>query len=500
MCLYAAKQASAQQAEPAAPAVADIKPLEVGDFVPEETWHIPLTFYSAADGSTKTVTLNDHRGKVIVLDFWATWCSPCLFYMPHQFALQKRFGNDVAVLPVTYEKADYVADFIRTSTYERIQPIKSEFHSVTENRSLLKHFPLNTSLPLIVVITSDGKVDAVTTPLLLTEEYVASAIASKERYAPPKRGSIAQVPPLLKYSLTDVKQYKPVYYTSISGEIDGAESIGAVDTLDGAVRVLMANSTILGLYAVGRYGHKQRDFAFAGPGTHNRRILEVGDPSLYDHYQDGNYRTVFDLTWRRENCYTYESVLPAHREQQYKQLIVDDLNRFFGLYGRIEQRKVPVWVIRVSETFKPSARPLEGFRGVNNGWIKTRVKEDQYVGPNSDGYESYVENLNSQYLAGSLMSYFFQPEKGFSSPPIIDETALPPNTPINIGFPNSEELTFEEISEVLASQGILLTKEEREIPMFVLTEPGYEAAPGEKLILTKYGYLPESNFNDLFKN
>src|SRR3546814_16690449 len=72
MCLYAAKQVSAQQAEPAAAAVADIQHLKIGDVVPEETWSTPLKLWNADDNSMKNVKLNNYQGKIIILDLWTT--------------------------------------------------------------------------------------------------------------------------------------------------------------------------------------------------------------------------------------------------------------------------------------------------------------------------------------------------------------------------------------------------------------------------------------------
>src|SRR5690606_24670319 len=56
----------------------EIRPLQVGDTIPEELWNLPLEVVNHPDGK-ETITLNDYRDKkLIILDFWATWCKSCI--------------------------------------------------------------------------------------------------------------------------------------------------------------------------------------------------------------------------------------------------------------------------------------------------------------------------------------------------------------------------------------------------------------------------------------
>ncbi len=56
--------------------------------------------------SQRTVALNQFQGKPVVLNFWATWCPPCIQEMPSLVQLQKQLGDKVTIIAVSEDDDD----------------------------------------------------------------------------------------------------------------------------------------------------------------------------------------------------------------------------------------------------------------------------------------------------------------------------------------------------------------------------------------------------------
>jgi thiol-disulfide isomerase/thioredoxin len=91
--------------------------------------------FSLKDIHNKTVTLSGLRGKIVMVNFWATWCPPCRTEMPVLDEIQTRFGSQgLVVLGITDESGLTVGPFIAGTNYhptvlfDAAGKVHKEFH------------------------------------------------------------------------------------------------------------------------------------------------------------------------------------------------------------------------------------------------------------------------------------------------------------------------------------------------------------------------------------
>lgn len=76
----------------------------------------PAPGWELQDLDGKTVRLSDFKGKVVILDFWATWCPPCRAEIPGFIGLQKKYqAQGLAIVGVSVDQAssDTVKSFVQ---------------------------------------------------------------------------------------------------------------------------------------------------------------------------------------------------------------------------------------------------------------------------------------------------------------------------------------------------------------------------------------------------
>ncbi|MDM8297422.1 TlpA disulfide reductase family protein, partial [Enterocloster aldenensis] len=122
-------------------------PLKAGNKAPDFTAEL-------IDGSS--LALSDLKGKPVIINFWATWCGPCVREMPAFERLKEDFGDEIGIIAVNCgDDADTVKDFVDENGYTF--PV-----ALDENYEVAMLYPSN-SIPYTVVLDANGKITHVST-------------------------------------------------------------------------------------------------------------------------------------------------------------------------------------------------------------------------------------------------------------------------------------------------------------------------------------------------
>jgi thiol-disulfide isomerase/thioredoxin len=117
--------------------------------------------FTMKDVAGKNITLADFKGKVMLLDFWATWCGPCKVEIPHFIEFQEKYGK----------KGFQVVGISVDDTVEKLEPYVRDMKMNYPVLQGLNHDDVQDAygpilgIPVSVLISRDGKVCATHTGL-----------------------------------------------------------------------------------------------------------------------------------------------------------------------------------------------------------------------------------------------------------------------------------------------------------------------------------------------
>ncbi len=133
-----------------------------------------LLVFSTPGNSADTFQLSDYQGKVVVLDFWASWCVPCRRSFPWMNEMQQKYGDDgLVVIAVNLDnEASDASAFL--------QEYPAEFTIAYDKSRELAHKYDVQAMPSSFLIGRDGSVieSHFGFKLAKTESYEAAIIAA----------------------------------------------------------------------------------------------------------------------------------------------------------------------------------------------------------------------------------------------------------------------------------------------------------------------------------
>lgn len=350
--------------------------------------------------------LDQFKGKVVWLEFWATWCSPCISAMPHLEKLQNEFAGRLQVIAISTEKKKRLRQFMANRS-------SNLWFALDSADQLRKPFPYRL-IPHSILIDTKGTVVAITEPQNITKQVIADLIAGKKISLPLKEDHMVQ-DPWATFIAPDTVKERFVVQPKIDGLPSG-------------------------------YRRYPKDSVFK-----NRRMSMLNLPleSIYRiAYGDLPYGRTIDLTDQeaaadKGTMYCLDLIVPKGRVDDLLPALRRELKVRFNQPVSVEKRLRPVYVLTVSDSAKVKALKLS-----------TAAEEEMAGGSGTFTGNGIHISAIARYLDGF----------GLVNMPVVDETNN--SNRYDIAFTYLPEKKGD-LQQVLAGLGLQLVKQEREIDMLI---------------------------------
>ena len=273
-----------------------------------------------ANGVEKPLNLSELRGKVVILEFWATYCAPCIPYIKHFEKLQFQFGDAIKVIEISEENRDKVDAFILKKGYKNVSFAMDWGRKL--NDMFYHHF-----IPHTVVIDQDGVVLAFTSPDEIDQEVIGKLInrepvtfTMKHEYQESSYNSSSNVLQNYDQPIIVNKPKNQSYKIEFSNYKEGYATEFVKES---SSEYKFVNCPLSLMYQI-LYDQKT-----------SRVILDVNEPAKY--------------SFENQNSYCLDLSVPDFIGKSVQDIALQQLEGLFPLKSKIEVRNRKVFVLLKSD-------------------------------------------------------------------------------------------------------------------------------------------------------
>jgi len=390
--------------------------LNVGDKAPNVTLSEVINFPG------KSINVSDYHDKLLVLDFWATYCVPCVKAFPKLDSLQRKFDGRVQFLPVTWEDKDKVQKFFNRLKKQRDYVLPTAIDTV-----LYKYFvDKSNQWSGQYVWIFHGEIVGITTGKeFLTEDNIRLALSGKKIGASRSIKRNERLPDdfLHSYISPGLNSRIDLFMSSVmSRYIKGLASQPYESTTGNGIRLI--NLPLSFMYS----------YAYKLPSIYEI-LIEVDDKDFF--HPSSTKRD-------SSNLFCYELITSISQSDSLRVKMQSDLKNIFGYTVKQETRMVDCAI-------------LKG-RGNDKLFRKTAVssfdRNNYYLVLRSQSFDKLTSSLD-YYLKSNDVRFVF------------DETGI--TSIINLEL-NVDMSDFYAVKKALFKYGIDLVIEKRLMEIYVVTD------------------------------
>ncbi|WP_336833518.1 TlpA disulfide reductase family protein [Sphingobacterium siyangense] len=395
LCLVSMFSLSAQtpRKDSGADGLSSLVALKPGDKIPDAVWNqsLELNYFN---GKKKTIKFADLKGKLILLDFWATWCPSCIEGFPHLEDVLAINKDEIAVLLVNSTQTK--------DTQKRVQDLKKKYKTAYGFQTSLPYlfgdtifqqlFPHN-AVPHVVWINKDGILVANTYPNALSKENITAVLHTGNADFHQKKMRTNKEVALITNEMLNNGFYAGSVFQTYQEGLDASSGNYSFDGKRTRYQLLNLRFSQLVALAFQKElkGIPWRHWQFAASSGVNpkQRLLT---PNRY------------------ENSFCYEMVvLDSLPKSRAKQFFTEDFKKFFGIKLSVENKPTDVW--RVS--FNSAAEKVRSKGGVPEVFLGDSRTEMKF------------RNIPLELLVDNLSLYFHRPLVIGASKEVLVDMTIP---------------------------------------------------------------------------
>lgn len=269
------------------------------------------------------------KPSLTIILFFDTRCSGCYKSLLHAQTLQQQFSETLAIIPVTKQAVQQVATFFSKHPKLKMPWLAAD----TVYNSLFEY----ASVPHVVWIQHNGTIKAITSSWYLNAENIQKVVAGDVANLPLKKdatGYERDRPLLVENNGGSQEAYR--YRSLFTGYLEGVPSgLGwQADKENNVTRVIATNTTLGSLYSLA-----QGEIML--PPTQVRLQLKDNSITVYPGPAVADRKV-----WEMENYHCYELYYPTIDRRKIQQVMLQDIDRYFGTTSRFEKETTPCYALR----------------------------------------------------------------------------------------------------------------------------------------------------------
>jgi len=429
--------------------------LKLGDTVP----NLPLTI--RVGDSVLHKHLADFRGSVVILDFWSTHCSTCIYGIPLLWKLQREFGKKIEIIMVTSDTQEKINELWANlcghfNFYDSLIFSSRHLFMITQDTALNRLFE-HRAIPVHAWIDRDGIFRDISYVNTTTEGNIDSFL----------KGNITRLASVSvkqhdfnPFSIFKMGNYSSCDdgedYSCFMGHLEYGMGEGGSSDVDSygnrGIALYEINKSILELYKIAYKNNLKVEMDDV-----SRVVVSIKDPHRIYNYLSWDDPRLFE--WLDSNTFCYSIKSKKEETDSVYDFMREDLDRHFHLKSYFDEKTISCMVLK---RIGPLTMIKASGEKTNRSWSVKR-----------DGKIFVLRNQSWDFFSGQIQEVVNAKDAFL---PFFDEVKFEGNVDMDLPWNDRvEDVPIDKLRKALNIMGLDLVRESRTLKVLCIVDDGLSA-------------------------